>query len=146
MRVPLITLGSVCKGVRQLLLDFWELQRRIILFTVLAIGIMPLTLGWNFLGYLTINSWRVLIALACTVPMTGVILFSLISESPKFLLTKGYSEQTREVLQRMYSLNTGKDRNDFPVSNPNSHKLRLQDIPGAFNTMTDAIYILKVVE
>lgn len=36
-------------------------------------------------------------------------------ESPKFLMTVGRNKEALEVFQKVYTLNTGKSKEDFPV-------------------------------
>lgn len=61
------------------------------------------------------NSWRIFLLL-CSVPsfVVAVLLFSL-PESPKFLLSRGRSEEAMEIFRKIYSINTGNDKNDYPI-------------------------------
>lgn len=72
-------------------------------------------LALPFLG-LTYKPWR-LFMVVCGVPglLCGLSLFK-IPESPKFLLSMGQEEKCVEILQGIYSFNTGKSKEEFPVS------------------------------
>ncbi|KAG8274545.1 hypothetical protein J6590_105398, partial [Homalodisca vitripennis] len=59
--------------------------------------------------------WR-LFFLICGVPaLISAILFCITPESPKFLLTRGKKEETLQILQKVYSINSGKECNTYPV-------------------------------
>lgn len=53
----------------------------------------------------------------CAVPglICGLALFKL-PESPKFLISSGREDETLEILKNIYSVNTGNDKETFPVS------------------------------
>ncbi|KAG8251106.1 hypothetical protein J6590_087120 [Homalodisca vitripennis] len=59
--------------------------------------------------------WR-LFFLICGVPaLISAILFCITPESPKFLLTRGKKEETLQILQKVYSINSGKECNTYPL-------------------------------
>uniref|UniRef100_A0A0K8TAE9 Uncharacterized protein n=1 Tax=Lygus hesperus TaxID=30085 RepID=A0A0K8TAE9_LYGHE len=45
----------------------------------------------------------------------GGLAFLMLRESPKYLLTKGLHEETVETLKYAYSVNSGHNKEDFPV-------------------------------
>lgn len=53
----------------------------------------------------------------CAIPglVCGLALFKL-PESPKFLLSSGREDEALEILKRIYVMNTGNDKESFPVS------------------------------
>lgn len=56
---------------------------------------------------ITLTQWRIYIVLVCfTNFFNFVVCAVLLSESPKFLLAMGRTEETLSVLQRMYAVNT----------------------------------------
>lgn len=61
------------------------------------------------------KSWNLFVAL-CALPsiMLGLWLFAF-PESPKFLLECGETEAALEVFKWIYSQNTGKDADSYPV-------------------------------
>lgn len=67
-------------------------------------------------GPMEINSWRVFLAI-CSLPefLACVALFAF-PESPRFLLLKGRREEALEVFKKIYSVNTGKEADTYPVS------------------------------
>ncbi|KAG7204447.1 hypothetical protein KM043_004883 [Ampulex compressa] len=64
---------------------------------------------------LEISSWRVFLAI-CSIPefLACVALFAF-PESPRFLLLKGKRAEALEVFKRIYSINTGKDPDTYPI-------------------------------
>lgn len=70
-------------------------------------------------GDIEINSWRVFLAI-CSLPefLACMAIFAF-PESPRFLLLKGKTDEALEVFKKIYSVNTGKDPNTYPVSNNN---------------------------
>lgn len=91
---------------------FWTLGN---LFVAgLAWIVIPADIGHKSEAF-TYNSWRIFLLL-CAVPsfIVAVLLFML-PESPKFLLTRGRSEEALEIFKHIYSINTGNDKSDYPV-------------------------------
>ncbi|XP_067209319.1 synaptic vesicle glycoprotein 2B-like isoform X2 [Linepithema humile] len=62
-----------------------------------------------------INSWRVFLAI-CSIPefLACVALFAF-PESPRFLILKGRHDEALNVFKKIYSLNTGKDPDTYPI-------------------------------
>ncbi|XP_073952752.1 synaptic vesicle glycoprotein 2B-like [Choristoneura fumiferana] len=86
------------------------------LMAVLAIPVLPLHFSY-YIPYLGIhfNSWRVLCliySLPCALAALGA---ASVCESPKYLLSMGLEEEALGVLKTIYTSNTGKDPDDFPV-------------------------------
>lgn len=84
-----------------------------------AIAWLIINREWMFyipLIDITYKPWR-LFLVVCSVPglICGLALFKL-PESPKFLISSGREEETLEILKDIYAVNTGKDRESFPVS------------------------------
>ncbi|XP_049310054.1 synaptic vesicle glycoprotein 2B [Bactrocera dorsalis] len=74
---------------------------------------------WRFvIPYLgiTYKPWRFFMVV-CGIPgfLCGLALFK-IPESPKFLLSQGHDDQTLEILQTMFHVNTCRPRDEYPVS------------------------------
>ncbi|CAL1685405.1 unnamed protein product [Lasius platythorax] len=62
-----------------------------------------------------INSWRVFLAI-CSLPefLACAALFAF-PESPRFLILKGRHDEALNVFRKIYSLNTGKDPDTYPI-------------------------------
>ncbi|XP_036148694.1 synaptic vesicle glycoprotein 2C isoform X4 [Monomorium pharaonis] len=70
----------------------------------------------TFLGKTTeINSWRIFLAI-CSLPefLACIALFAF-PESPRFLILKGRHDEALNVFKKIYSLNTGKDSDTYPI-------------------------------
>ncbi|CAH1377577.1 synaptic vesicle glycoprotein 2B-like [Tenebrio molitor] len=91
---------------------FWTLGN---LFVAgLAWLIIPTGIGFYHENF-TYNSWRIFL-LICALPsfIVAILLFFL-PESPKFLLSRGKSEEAIEIFKYIYSTNTGNDKSEYPV-------------------------------
>lgn len=93
---------------------FWTLGN---LFVAgLAWLIIPTNIGF-ITEYFVYNSWRIFL-LICALPsfIVAALLFFL-PESPKFLLSRGRTEEAMEIFREIYAINTGKSKNEYPVKN-----------------------------
>ncbi|KAF5303762.1 hypothetical protein FQA39_LY09835 [Lamprigera yunnana] len=91
---------------------FWTLGN---LFVAgLAWLIIPTDIGYTSSNFVY-NSWRIFL-LICAIPsfIVAALLYFL-PESPKFLLSRGRTEEALEIFKKIYSVNTGKDKNEYPV-------------------------------
>ncbi|EFA11011.1 synaptic vesicle glycoprotein 2B [Tribolium castaneum] len=91
---------------------FWTLGN---LFVAgLAWLVIPTGIGFYYESF-TYNSWRIFL-LICAIPslIVAILLFFL-PESPKFLLSRGRSEEAIEIFKIIYSTNTGRDKEEYPV-------------------------------
>lgn len=91
---------------------FWTLGN---LFVAgLAWIIIPSGIGFHGSNFVY-NSWRIFL-LICAIPSLLVAVFLIfLPESPKFLLTCGKSEEALEIFRKIYQINTGKDKSEYPV-------------------------------
>ncbi|CAH0582863.1 unnamed protein product [Chrysodeixis includens] len=83
---------------------------------VFAFPILPLEFAYriDFLG-ITYRPWR-LLALVMSLPCAiTACLLQLFYESPKFLASQGRYDDALHVLKNIFSANTGKDADKFPV-------------------------------
>lgn len=80
---------------------------------------LVLPLHWNFeipfLGT-TFRSWRLLVIIYGTPNILFAIVIYFLPESPKYLLVQGRKEEVLEILKNIFSINTGKDASEYPVS------------------------------
>jgi VNT family MFS transporter (synaptic vesicle glycoprotein 2) len=106
----LFVAGMYCTTFKKLHLYF-----NIFIFLGLAWLVIPSNIGLYSPGFVY-NSWRIYL-LICSVPSFAVaLLLFCLPESPKFLLSRGEEEKAMVVFKHIYSLNTGKDKDTFPVS------------------------------
>lgn len=91
---------------------FWTLGN---LFVAgLAWLVIPTGIGFYYESF-TYNSWRIFL-LICAIPslIVAILLFFL-PESPKFLLSRGRSDEAIEIFKLIYCTNTGRDKEEYPV-------------------------------
>ncbi|XP_053605266.1 synaptic vesicle glycoprotein 2B-like [Plodia interpunctella] len=82
-----------------------------------AYPILPLDFSYwiDFLG-INYRPWRLLgLVMAMPCAITACLL-NLVYESPKFLAAQGRFDEALAVLKNIYSINEGKDADDFPVN------------------------------
>lgn len=67
-------------------------------------------------GAFVYNSWRIFLSL-CGVPtLIGILCLCFFPESPKFLMSQNRNEKALEVFKKIYSVNTGLPKDNYPVS------------------------------
>lgn len=80
-----------------------------VLMSPLALLLIPM--DWSFFIYsLEFKPWRLFILCTSTVNLWNAILFSILPESPKFLLAMNRKEEALNVLSRMFAMNTGQPK------------------------------------
>ncbi|XP_044259855.1 synaptic vesicle glycoprotein 2C-like isoform X2 [Tribolium madens] len=86
-----------------------------VVLPILGWIIMPLDITLNHRNFLVFHSWNIFL-FACALPsfLSGVI-FIFMPESPKFLMTVGRNHDALKIFQKIYSFNTGKPKEEFPV-------------------------------
>jgi VNT family MFS transporter (synaptic vesicle glycoprotein 2) len=91
---------------------FWTLGN---LFVAgLAWLIIPAEIGFET-KYFVYNSWRIFLIVMALPSFVVAILLFFLPESPKFLLTRGKSEEAIAIFKHIYHVNTGNDAEDYPV-------------------------------
>nr|CAD7205055.1 unnamed protein product [Timema douglasi] len=63
----------------------------------------------------TYRTWRVFVVLTAIPGLLTSMLYCFFPESPKFLLSRGKEQECIAILQRIYSVNTGKSPETYPV-------------------------------
>ncbi|XP_072389099.1 synaptic vesicle glycoprotein 2B-like isoform X1 [Diabrotica undecimpunctata] len=83
---------------------------------LLAWGILPLPVDWPlFNGLINFRSWNLYLFVCGLFPLASGVIFCFLPESPKFLMTIGENEKAMKILQKVYSINTGKLPETYPV-------------------------------
>ncbi|XP_014616479.1 PREDICTED: synaptic vesicle glycoprotein 2C-like, partial [Polistes canadensis] len=91
---------------------FWTLSWLIL--PGLAWVIIPLSISIEFNG-ISYNSWRLLLA-TISLPTFLVAMVTLTyPESPKFLTSRGQTDEALRILRKIYVINTGRKEDDYPV-------------------------------
>ncbi|XP_013166756.1 PREDICTED: synaptic vesicle glycoprotein 2A-like [Papilio xuthus] len=106
-----------------------ELRARVILLTSLFYTIANTTLPllawamlthtWDFHlfnGTFVIHSWNLFLLATALVPLLTGLAFLCLPESPKFLMSRGRNAEALEVFRKIYKMNTGKSKEQFPVT------------------------------
>ncbi|XP_075157921.1 uncharacterized protein LOC142231187 [Haematobia irritans] len=106
------------------------------LLPLLALVILPR--DWNFsVGNMNFTAWKIYLAV-CGIPsLLGGILLIFFPETPRFLMTQGRSDEALEVFKTMYSINTGKPKETFPIKDlVNDKSIMNEDIKKTKNSVT----------
>ncbi|XP_014229276.1 synaptic vesicle glycoprotein 2B-like isoform X1 [Trichogramma pretiosum] len=70
---------------------------------------------WTLGEYLPVTSWRLFLGL-CSLPgLVASVALCFFPESPRFLMAKHRHDDALQVFKKIYSLNTGKDPDTYPV-------------------------------
>lgn len=77
--------------------------------------IIPLPISFDFYG-IRYNSWRLFLGVISLPIFTIAVITLIYPESPKFLLSQGKTEEALVIIQKIYAVNTGRDKSEFPVS------------------------------
>ena len=89
------------------------------LFSVIAMVVIPLdfALPLDYGESYYFKSWRLYLLLTLSAPaIFGVVLNLCTFESPKYLLTNISQKEALKVMKKVYSWNTGKEEDSYPVS------------------------------
>ncbi|KAG8264358.1 hypothetical protein J6590_014646 [Homalodisca vitripennis] len=80
------------------------------------VGWLTLTAVWEIdIWFVIFKPWR-LFYLICGLPgCVCAVLYYIISESPRFMINRGRTEETMMVLQKIYKFNTGNSAKSYPV-------------------------------
>ncbi|XP_018304289.1 synaptic vesicle glycoprotein 2B [Mycetomoellerius zeteki] len=69
---------------------------------------------WN--GAFVYNSWRIFLSLCGVSSLIGVCCLSFFPESPKFLMSQNRNKDALEIFKKIYSINTGLPKDNYPIS------------------------------
>lgn len=77
-------------------------------------SLLPQNIDFSIFG-LNFSSWRIFMLIACLPNLLAALAFLKFPESPKFMFYSGRPEEALQVLKEMYSMNTKKPQDTFPV-------------------------------
>ncbi|XP_015517587.1 synaptic vesicle glycoprotein 2B isoform X1 [Neodiprion lecontei] len=83
---------------------------------LLAWSVIPHT--WEIVlldGLFVYNSWRLFLTLCGLPTLVGFMAIIFFPESPKFLMSRGQNDEALLVFRKMYTMNTGKPPETYPV-------------------------------
>lgn len=86
-----------------------------LILPLLAWFLLSYNIYFNFTSFFLITSWRIYIVAVIIPEIIAGIWFLKMPESPKYLLVKGKSTEALEILEYIFSKNTGKSPYSFPV-------------------------------
>ncbi|XP_033321832.2 synaptic vesicle glycoprotein 2B [Megalopta genalis] len=86
----------------------------IIFPAVMAYFIAPLSLDVEIF-FRRYNAWRIYLLACSVVPLVGILTACMLPHSPKHLVESGRPDEALNLLRRMYSLNTRKSMDSFPI-------------------------------
>ncbi|RZB39871.1 Sugar tr and/or MFS 1 domain containing protein [Asbolus verrucosus] len=82
---------------------------------LLAWAILPQKIDIRLDDNIVLHSWNIYL-LVCAIPsLISGILFIFMPESPKFLMTVGRNKEALAVFKQVFSINTGKSKEEFPI-------------------------------
>ncbi|KAK9879259.1 hypothetical protein WA026_004109 [Henosepilachna vigintioctopunctata] len=83
---------------------------------LMANFILPADIHFTLFDSLKIHPWNAFLLFAAFPPLLAGCGFFLLPESPKFLMTNGRNREALEVFKLIYSLNTGKPKDSYPIT------------------------------
>ncbi|XP_023944576.1 synaptic vesicle glycoprotein 2B-like [Bicyclus anynana] len=92
---------------------------------LLAWAIITKDLDFNIFGNsVVIHSWNLFLLAAAMVPLVTGVVFFFLPESPKFLMSRGRNEEALMGFRWIYSLNTGKPPETYPITKLEEEKTK----------------------
>ncbi|XP_039760272.1 synaptic vesicle glycoprotein 2B-like [Pararge aegeria] len=117
----------------------------LIVAALLAWASLPLPIHivvWE--GYFELHAWNVYLYICSIWSFLAMILYYCLPESPKFLLSHAREKEALEVLKTIYSMNTGNDRDSFPILSFNtSGTLKPTDVISLKKQLVNALVEVK---
>ncbi|XP_068910938.1 synaptic vesicle glycoprotein 2B-like isoform X2 [Tenebrio molitor] len=86
-----------------------------IILPLLGLLILPADINMEISNHFVLHSWNVYLLTCAIPPLLSGIIFIFLPESPKFLMTVGRNEEALALFEKIYSCNTGKNKEDFPI-------------------------------
>ncbi|XP_034248336.1 synaptic vesicle glycoprotein 2B-like isoform X2 [Thrips palmi] len=81
-----------------------------------GVGWWVLPMTWSLeLPWMAAHSWRLYVILCAVPSLVTALGMCALPESPKYLLSQGRADDALAVLRRVYSANTGRPPEEFPV-------------------------------
>ncbi|XP_023943062.1 synaptic vesicle glycoprotein 2B isoform X2 [Bicyclus anynana] len=95
-------------------------------------------------GYFELHAWNIYLYICSIWSLLAFILYYYLPESPKFLLSHGQEKEALEVLKTIYSMNTGNDRDSFPILSFNtSGTIKPTDVISLKKQLVNALIEVK---
>ncbi|XP_047116112.1 uncharacterized protein LOC124796070 [Schistocerca piceifrons] len=105
-----------------------------------GIGLLMLTKIWEYdTGTMKLHPWHVFVMASSVPALLGAVVFSLLPETPKFLMAQGRNEEALAVMRKMYATNTRTHPDTYPVES------LVVETPGGFQSQEDGTASVKVL-
>lgn len=78
--------------------------------SVVGFSILPMSWKYHLIGPFVYTPWRLHLLISSLVLAIAILIMMFLPESPKFLLSQGRQSEAIQILQNIYSTNTGKDK------------------------------------
>ncbi|KAF7285169.1 hypothetical protein GWI33_011708 [Rhynchophorus ferrugineus] len=85
-----------------------------VLLPMIAWGILPNTIDFSIFNY-NFHSWNIFLLITGLPAFITGLMFILLPESPKFLMSRGENDKALEVFRKVYSINTGQPKDTYPI-------------------------------
>ncbi|KAJ8928320.1 hypothetical protein NQ314_019132 [Rhamnusium bicolor] len=82
---------------------------------LLAWVVLPKNINFTLFGHFDVHAWNVFLFIGAWSPITSSVVFFFMPESPKFLMTDGRNEEAIKVFRKIYTVNTGKTADSYPI-------------------------------
>lgn len=82
----------------------------ILIQPLIGMAILTQSLHWSLFGLFVLKPWRVFMIINSFIPAMAVVGLSMMPESPKFLLATSRSQEAREILSTIFSINSGQSK------------------------------------
>ncbi|XP_049786312.1 uncharacterized protein LOC126188746 [Schistocerca cancellata] len=105
-----------------------------------GIGLLMLTKIWEYdTGTMKLHPWHVFVMVSSVPALLGAVVFSLLPETPKFLMAQGRNEEALAVMRKMYATNTRIHPDTYPVES------LVVETPGGLQSPEDGTASVKVL-
>ncbi|CAH1105959.1 unnamed protein product [Psylliodes chrysocephalus] len=100
-------LVSISRGI------FFSIGNLII--PLMSWAILPRHWDFKIFNYFEFHSWNVFLLMCTLSTFLSSLVYTFIPESPKFLMTAGRNDEALRIMQKVFSVNTGKPMEEFPI-------------------------------
>ncbi|XP_037943092.1 synaptic vesicle glycoprotein 2B-like [Teleopsis dalmanni] len=94
---------------------------------------------WHFVisDNFSIHSWQIFLAICCFPSLMSGLLFTIMPESPKFLMSQGKNAEALLAFQKVYYINTRKPKSTYPI------KSLVEEVPSRDGNINESVYTIE---